>query len=123
MEASGFDGDDMTDEFKHCLEGKACVWYDEITIPEDWDDMMDMFCKRFCIYGRASQDWYQQWNKISHDLNSDVDIEEFISEIKSLKNLLGLPDHLVVTTLKEKFPTHRLHFINVDTYPLACMTC
>ena len=113
MEANGIDKN-MTDEFKHCLEGKAHLWYDEITIPEDWDDLMDMFCKIFCIYGRASENWYQQWNKICYDPNSDADIEEFISEIKTLKNLLGLPDCLVVTTLKEKFPTHRLHFINID---------
>ena len=42
MEASGIDEDDMTDEFKHCLEGKAHVWYHRITTPEDWDDLMDM---------------------------------------------------------------------------------
>ena len=109
IEAGSIDEDDMTDECKHCLEGKAHVWYNEIIIPEDWDDLMDMFCRRFCIYGRASEDWYQQWNKISYDLNSDVDIEEFISEIKSLKNLLGLPDHLVVTIGKVSNPQVTFH--------------
>ena len=42
------------------------------------------------------------------DPSSDLDIEEFISEVKSLQTLLDLPNQLVVTTLKEKFPSHRL---------------
>ena len=105
MEASGIPEDEQTDEFKNCLEGKAHVWYDKIEVPDDW----------FCIYARASEDWYRQWNKLSFDPNSDADIEEFISEVKSLQTLLDLPNWLVVTTLKEKFPSHRVHFLNVNT--------
>ena len=46
---------------------------------------------------------------------SDNDIEDFIMEVKALQSLLNLLNKLVVTTLKEKFPSHWLHFINVDT--------
>ena len=33
-----------TTEFKHCLDGKAHLWYDEITVPADWNALMTMFC-------------------------------------------------------------------------------
>ena len=115
MEASGIPDDNCTKEFKHFLEGKARVWYDEIDVPTDWDDLSEKFCQSFCIYGRASEDWYHQWNKMSFNPYSDNDIEDFITEVKALQSLLNLLNKLVVTTLKEKFPSHWLHFINVDT--------
>ena len=99
MEASGIPDDDHTEELKHCLQGKARVWYDEIDVPTDWDNMSDKFCQCFCIYGRASEDWYHQWNKMSFNPNSDNDIEDFITEVKTLQSLLNLPNKLVVTTL------------------------
>ena len=37
-------------EFRHCLEGKARMWYDEIALPRMWNELMTMFCARFCIY-------------------------------------------------------------------------
>ena len=49
MEASGIPNDNSTKEFKHCLEGKARVWYDEIDVPTDWDDLSEKFCQSFCI--------------------------------------------------------------------------
>ena len=27
-------------EFRHCLEGKARIWYDEITLPRTWNELM-----------------------------------------------------------------------------------
>ena len=51
MEASGIPKEEQANGFKHCLEGKVRVWYDEIDVLEDWDDLMDLFCKQFCIYG------------------------------------------------------------------------
>ena len=41
-------------EFRHCLEGKAGMWYDEITLPHMWNELMGMFCARFCIYGKSN---------------------------------------------------------------------
>ena len=87
MEACDIEPADMTAEFKHCLEGKACVWYDEIQVPQCWDDLMEKFRSHFCVYGHASEDWYHQWNKMSFDLNSNNDIEEFITEVKSLQSV------------------------------------
>ena len=115
MKASGIPNDGCTDKFKHCLEGKARVWYDEIDVPTDWDDLSDKFCQCFCIYGRTLEDWYHQWNKMSFYPNLDNDIKDFITEVKALQNLLNLLNKLVVTTLKEKFPSHWLNFINMDT--------
>ena len=45
MEASGIPANDHTEEFKHCFEGKARVWHDEIEVAEDWDDLSDKFCQ------------------------------------------------------------------------------
>ena len=28
-------------EFRHCLEGKARMWYDEITLPRTWNELID----------------------------------------------------------------------------------
>ena len=47
MEASSISNDDYTEAFKHCLEGKARVWYDETDIPTEWDDLSDKFCQTF----------------------------------------------------------------------------
>ena len=30
-------------EFRHCLEGKARMWYDEITLPHTWDELMHLW--------------------------------------------------------------------------------
>ena len=109
MEASHIPDDDHTKEFKHCLEGKVGVWYNEIDVPTNWGDLSDKFCQRFCIYGRASEDWYHQWNKMLFDRNFDNDIEDFIMEVKTLQNLLSLPNKLLVTTLKEKFTQVTFH--------------
>ena len=42
-------------EFRHCLEGKARMWYDEITLSHTWNDLMGMFCARFCIYSKNNE--------------------------------------------------------------------
>ena len=47
---------EQTNTFKLCLDGKARQWYDEITVPLLWDDLMVMFCGRFCIYGRTHEE-------------------------------------------------------------------
>ena len=51
-------------EFRHCLEGKARMWYDEITLPRTWNELMNLFCARFCIYGKSNEDWYRHWESL-----------------------------------------------------------
>ena len=43
-------------EFRHCFEGKARMWYDEITLPRTWNELMTLFCARFCIYSKSNED-------------------------------------------------------------------
>ena len=31
-------------EFRHRLQGKDRMWYDEITLPHTWNELMGMFC-------------------------------------------------------------------------------
>ena len=44
MEATDIPGRERVVEFRHCLEGKARMWYDEITLPRTWNELMGMFC-------------------------------------------------------------------------------
>ena len=36
---------ERTTKFHLCLEGDACDWYNDATIPTDWDGLMMMFCQ------------------------------------------------------------------------------
>ena len=94
-----------TQEFRHCLDGKARRWYDEITVPNDWDALMTMFCARFCIYGRNAEEWYDRWQHLTFD-KTDGDIENFITDVKNLAELQQFPDAVVMSSVKKKFPEH-----------------
>ena len=56
MEATDIPVREHVVKFHHCLEGKARMWYDEITLPRMWNELMGMFCARFCIYGKSKED-------------------------------------------------------------------
>ena len=71
-------------EFRHCLEGKARMWYDEITLPRMWNELMTMFCARFCIYGKSNEDWYRHWASLHFNPASDTDIDDLINEVRSV---------------------------------------
>ena len=104
-------------EFCHCLEGKACMWYDEITLPHTWNELMGLFCARFCIYGKSNEDWYRHWASLHFDPASDADIDDLINEVRSVARLLNFPDLIVLATLKNMFSSYRLHFLNVNDLP------
>ena len=89
MEATDIPVRDRMNEFRHCLEGKACIWYDEI-------------------------DWYRHWASLHFDPALDADIDDFINEVRSVARLLDFPDMVVLATLKNMFPTYRIHFLNVQ---------
>ena len=109
-------------EFRHCLEGKARMWYDEITLPRTWDELMTMFCARFCIYGKSNEDWYHHWASLHFDPASDSDIDDLINEVRSVTRLLNFPNDVVLATLKNMFPSYRIHFLNVnDLQTMFCM--
>ena len=44
MEATDIPVRECVVEFHHCLEDKARMWYDEITLPRMWNELMGMFC-------------------------------------------------------------------------------
>ena len=68
MEAQEIPRRDRVREFRHCLEGKARMWYDEIERQihprNSWTDLIQKFCGRFCIYGKESEDWYRHWSAL-----------------------------------------------------------
>ena len=117
MEATDIPVRERVVEFCHCLEGKARMWYDEITLPRMWNELMGMFCARFCIYGKSNEDWYRHWASLHFDPASDADIDDLINEVRSVAHLLNFPDMVVLATLKNMFPSYRLHFLNVNDLP------
>ena len=102
-----------TREFRHCLDGKARRWYDEITVPNDWDALMTMFCARFCIYGRNPEEWYDRWQQLQFD-KQNGDIEDFITDVKNLAELQEFPDAVVMSSIKKKFPEHEQMWLFVQ---------
>ena len=104
-------------DFHHCLEGKARMWYDEITLPRTWNELMNMFCAQFCIYGKSNEDWYHHWASLHFDPALDTDIDDLINEVRSVARLLNFPDNIVLATLKNMFPSYRIHFLNVNNLP------
>ena len=83
---------------------------------------MQLFCARFCIFGKESEDWYRHWSSLHFDPASDADIDDVISQVKTLARLLNFPDPVVLAMLKNMFPHHRLHFFNVNDLPtMYCM--
>ena len=122
MEATDIPVRECVVEFHHCLEGKARRWYDEITLPHMWNELMGMFCARFCIYGKSNEDWYRHWASLHFDPASDADIDDLINEVRSVARLLNFPDMVVLATLKNMFPPYQLHFLNVNDLPtMFCM--
>ena len=117
MEATDIPFRERVVEFRHCLEGKARMWYDEITLPRTWNELMGLFCARFCIYGKSNEDWYRHWASLHFDPASDADIDDLINEVRSVARLLNFPDLVVLATLKNMFPSYRLHFLNVNDLP------
>ena len=122
MEATDIPVRERVVEFRHCLEGKARMWYDEITLPRTWNELMGMFCGQFCIYGKSNEDWYRHWASLHFDPASDADIDNLINEVRLVACLLNFPDMVVLATLKNMFPSYRLHFLNVNDLPtMFCM--
>ena len=93
------------------------MWYNEITLPQTWDELMRMFCARFCIYGKSNEDWYHHWASLHFDPASDADIDDLINEVRSVARLLNFPDPVVLATLKNMFPSYHLHFLSINDLP------
>ena len=122
MEAMDIPIQECVVEFRHCLEGKARMWYDEITLPRTWNELMHMFCACFCIYGKSNEDWYCHWASLHFDPASDADIDNLINKVRSVACLLNFPDPVVLATLRYMFPSYCLHFLSVNDLPtMFCM--
>ena len=85
-----------------CLIGEARDWYNEIAVPTQWDNLMELFCQRFCIFGQTEEQWHDAWQKLSFNkVNGNID--QFISRTKRLARLLHLRDQSVLIKLKQIF--------------------
>ena len=78
---------ERTMKFCLCLEGDTRDWYNDATIPTDWDDLMTMFCQCFCMFGQTEEDWHEAWNRLSFNKTTD-NIDKFISKVRRLARQL-----------------------------------
>ena len=117
METTDIPRRDRVHEFHHLLEGKACLWYDEIDLPQGWDELMQQFCARFCIFGKESEDWYRHWSALHFDPALDTDIDDLINQVKTLAQLLNFPPVVVLATLKNMFP----NTIYISSMSMICL--
>ena len=90
-------------KFHLCFEGDTCDWYNDATIPADWDELMMMFCQHFCVFGQTEEDWHEAWNRLSFNKMTD-NIDKFISKVKRLVHQLRFRDHSILIKLKQLFP-------------------
>ena len=94
---------ERTMKFRLCLEGNAHDWYNDTTIPTDWDALMTMFCQHFCVFGQTEEDWHETWNRLSFNKMTN-NINKFISKVKRLACQLRFRDHSILIKLKQLFP-------------------
>ena len=90
-------------KFRLCLQGEARNWYNNITVPAQWDALMHMFCQHFCIFGQTEEQWHEAWQKLSFDPNSG-NIDQFINKVKRLARQLQFRNKSVLIKLKQLFP-------------------
>ena len=72
---------DQPRKFRLCLQGEAHDWYNKITVPAQWDALMNMFCQRFYIFGQTEEQWHEAWQKLSFDHNNG-NIDQFLNKVK-----------------------------------------
>ena len=94
---------DRTRKFRLCLQGDARDWYNDIPVPPQWDVLMNMFCRRFCIFGQTEEQWHEAWQKLSFD-RENGNIDQFISKVRRLAQQLQFRNESVLIKLKQLFP-------------------
>ena len=111
MTRAGYQPEEFVLTFQQCLEGKARDWYDRLPADKltDWDKLMDEFCKKYCIYGDSPDEWYRRWTSLTFDPSSDMDIDDYITEVQMLSERLHLDETVVRSQIMKVFPTHRVH--------------
>ena len=72
---------DHPQRFQMCLIGEARDWYNDIVVPAQWDDLMEMFCQRFCIFGQTEEQWHDAWQKLTFD-KVNGNINQFLSRAR-----------------------------------------
>ena len=91
---------DCPQRFRMCLTGEARDWYNDIVVPAQWDDLMEMFCQRFCIFGQTEEQWHDAWQKLTFN-KVNGNINQFLSWARWLTRLLHLRDQSILIKLKQ----------------------
>ncbi len=73
------------------LEGKAQQWFDDITVPADFEVLKKMFLRQFSMVGRSQKQLHEKWRSLSFDPTVE-DAETFIREVKLTAKQMGYGD-------------------------------
>lgn len=110
---------EKTRQFKLTLEGKARQWYDDITVPAEYDVLTKMFLRQFSMVGRSQKQLHEKWRTLSFDPSTD-EAETFIRDVKQTAKQMGYGEDAVLNCLKSCMPDHvAIALYNVDNLSTA----
>jgi hypothetical protein len=92
-------------EFRHTLAKWAREWYEEITVPDDWDEMKKRFTDHYSKQGRSDQQLHDRWRTLSFNPDTD-NIATFISNVRQTAARLEYNDRAVMNLIKASMPKH-----------------
>ena len=90
-------------EFCKTLDKHAREWYDEITIPDTWEELSKKFAEHYSTQGRSIKHLHERWRTLSFDPTAD-DISKFISNVRQTAKQLGHNDLAVINLIKACMP-------------------
>jgi len=105
---------DQAKQFKITLEGKARQWFDDITVPDNFEDLTKIFLRQFSKVGRSKKQLHEKWRTLAFDPSTD-DIENFIREVKQTAKQMGYDHEAVLNCLKSCMPDH----VNIALYHIT----
>ena len=65
--------------------------------------MQDKFLNDFSTYGKTSDQWLQQWNTLSFNLDTD-NLDEFLVKFNDLATLVGTPPDFKLMAFRVLMP-------------------
>jgi hypothetical protein len=92
-------------EFRHTLAKWAREWYQEIEVPDNWEDMKRRFTDHYSRQGRSDQQLHHRWRTLSFNPETD-NITTFISNVRQTAARLDYNDRAVMNLIKASMPKH-----------------
>ena len=106
--------------FKLTLQDIALGWFEtESPTLLTEDQMKQSFLKRFNPWGDTRHQQQDAWNKLKFDMTKD-DVDSFVVDMKTLANILGHNDDVIMEMFKDVFPDPNIEaaLIAMDDFAL-----